>query len=52
LPFTCWSLSKLREQLIDRRVVEAISLERLRQILREFGITFQRTKTFKLSPDP
>jgi transposase len=52
LPFTCWSLSKLAEQLIERGVVETISLERLRQILRGYGITFQRTKTFKASPDP
>jgi transposase len=51
LPFTCWSLSKLAEQLIERGVVETISLERLRQILRGYGITFQRTKTFKASPD-
>jgi transposase len=52
LPFTTWSLSKLREQLIARRVLDTISLERLRQILRGYGVTFQRTKTFKASPDP
>jgi transposase len=52
LPFTTWSLAKLAEQLIKWRVVDTISRERLRQILIEFGITFQRTKTFKASPDP
>jgi transposase len=51
-PFTCWSLTKLREQLIRRGVVATISCERLRQILADYGITFQRTKTFKASPDP
>jgi transposase len=52
LPFTTWSIAKLRAYLVERRVVKTISEERLRQILAEEGITFQRTKTWKESPDP
>jgi transposase len=52
-PFTRWSLRKLRDYLVTKkgRKVE-VSRERLRQILAEEGITFQRTKTWKESPDP
>ena len=52
LPFTTWSLAKLRDYLVRRRVVTSISKERLRQILAEEQITFQKTKTWKESPDP
>jgi transposase len=52
-PFTRWSIRKLADYLATkkhRRVV--VSRERLRQILAEERITFQRTKTWKESPDP
>lgn len=52
LPFSTWSVAKLRDYLIKRRVVPSISKERLRQILAEEGISFQKTKTWKESPDP
>ncbi|MGH2720771.1 MAG: helix-turn-helix domain-containing protein [Actinomycetota bacterium] len=52
LPFTTWSIAKLRAYLVERRVVKTISEERLRQILAEEGITCQRTKTWEGSPDP
>jgi transposase len=51
LPFTHWSLPKLRDQLIESGVVESISHEGVRQVLRERGISFQRTKTWKQSTD-
>ncbi|MGH2760162.1 MAG: IS630 family transposase [Actinomycetota bacterium] len=51
-PFTCWSLSKLREYLMNNRVVATISTETLRRILAERNITFVRTKTWKESADP
>jgi transposase len=35
LPFGRWSLSKLREYLIKRRVVKAISREHLRRVLKK-----------------
>ncbi|MGQ0679825.1 MAG: IS630 family transposase [Actinomycetota bacterium] len=52
-PFTHWSIRKLVKYLADnpkRRV--RISRERLRQILENNQITFQRTKTWKESNDP
>ncbi len=52
LPFTVWSISKLRDYLIAQRIVKTISIEWLRQILREAGVTSQRTKTWKQSNDP
>jgi transposase len=52
-PFTHWSLRKLAQYLgrcHERRIV--ISRERLRQILREQDVSFQRTRTWKESRDP
>ena len=52
-PFTHWSIRKLAEHLATRRGRKVrIGRERLRQILIAEGITFQRTKTWKESPDP
>jgi transposase len=52
-PFTRWSLRKLVGYLARNpdRIVR-IGRERLRQILREHGISFQRTRTWKESRDP
>ena len=47
-----WSLRRLRSYLLRHRVVSAISVEHLRRILREAGVTYQRTRTWKFSPDP
>ncbi len=52
LPFSTWSLSKLAEFLVAEGVVEDISHEGLRTLLREEGATFQRIKTWKKSKDP
>jgi transposase len=49
---TQWSLSKLREYLIQQQIVGDISLEWLRQILRRLGVRWRRTKTWKESNDP
>ena len=52
-PFTHWSLRKLTDYLARNRVrTVKIGRERLRQILRENGISFQRTRTWKESRDP
>jgi transposase len=51
-PFSTWSLSKLAEYLVDEGVVEDISHEGLRMLLREQGVSFQRLKTWKASTDP
>ena len=52
LPFSAWSLSKLAEFLVAEGVVNDISHEGLRTLLREEGVTFQRIKTWKASADP
>jgi transposase len=52
-PFTHWSVRKLADYFAakeGRKVT--VGRERLRQILIAEGITFQRTKTWKESPDP
>ena len=52
LPFSTWSLSKLGEFLAAEGVVDDISHEGLRVLLREERVTFQRLKTWKTSTDP
>jgi transposase len=47
-----WSLPKLRDYLKEQGVVESISIERLRTLLRERGVRWRRTKTWKESEDP
>jgi len=53
LPFTRWSIRKLGDYVNDNptRVVK-IGRERLRQLLVDNDVTFQRTKTWKESNDP
>jgi transposase len=54
VPFTQWSVRKLAAQLAhnhDSRRVR-VGRERLRLILREHHISFQRTRTWKESTDP
>jgi transposase len=52
LPFSAWSLAKLADFLVAEGVVDDISHEGLRVLLREEGISFQRLKTWKTSRDP
>ena len=52
LPFSTWSLSKLADFLVAEGVVDDISHEGLRVLLREAGVSFQRIKTWKTSKDP
>lgn len=52
LPFSTWSLTKLADFLVAEGVVEDISHEGLRALLREEGVSFQRLKTWKVSNDP
>ena len=49
---TQWSLATLREYLVEQGLVQRISLEWLRQLLRRCGIRWRRTKTWKESEDP
>ena len=52
LPFSTWSLAKLADFLVAEGVVDDISHEGLRVLLREEGVSFQAIKTFKVSNDP
>jgi transposase len=52
LPFSTWSLSQLADFLVAEGVVDDISHEGLRTVLREEGVTFQRIKTWKAAKDP
>jgi transposase len=48
---TRWSLPRLADHLSDNGVV-AISAAHLGRVLAEAGLSFQRTRTWKASPDP
>jgi transposase len=50
-PFTTWSLTKLADYLAEHRRLVA-STETIRRVLREAGISWQATKTWKASRDP
>jgi transposase len=50
--FSTWSLTKLRDHLLARGTVAAISTETLRQILCTGGVSWQTTTTWKASTDP
>ncbi|WP_231509280.1 hypothetical protein [Streptosporangium roseum] len=52
LPFSTWSLAKLADFLVCEGVVDDISHEGLRILLREEGVSFQRVTTWKTSHDP
>ena len=52
LPFTQWSLEKLKNEAIRRNLVDSISHETVREILKTARISHQRTKTWKESNDP
>jgi transposase len=52
LPFSTWSLAKLADFLVAEGVVDDISHEGLRVLLREEGVSFQVIKTWKQSTDP
>lgn len=52
LPYTQWSVEKLRQYLMQRDLFPDFSSEWIRRLLRREGITLQRTKTWKESPDP
>ena len=50
--FSTWSLFKLADFLVAKGVVDDISHEGLRLLLREEGVSFQVIKTWKRSTDP
>jgi transposase len=48
----CWSLPKLRDYLIEQKIIGSISLSWLREILRQRKVRWRHTKTWKESTDP
>jgi len=52
LPYGQWSLSRLREEAMSRRIVDSISIEWLRVVLDEADVSHQSIKTWKESKDP
>jgi transposase len=48
----CWSLPKLREYLVEQKIVGSISISWLREILRSRKVRWRHTKTWKESTDP
>jgi transposase len=52
LPFSTWSLAKLAEFLVAEGVVDDISHEGLRELLKREEVSFQAVKTWKQSTDP
>ena len=52
LPFTQWSVSKLRAYCLENGLIPPISSEWVRRLLRREGVSYQHTKTWKQSPDP
>jgi len=51
-PLSAWSLSQLQLVLIKQKKISYISRPTIRTILREAGLSYQRTKTWKQSNDP
>lgn len=51
-PFKRWSLEKLREFVIAEKVVASISVETIRQMLKDARVRLRRTKTWKECNDP
>ena len=50
VPLTRWSLAKLSEHLSREGI--AVSAAHLARVLAEAGLSFQRTRSWKASPDP
>ena len=51
-PLSQWSLSQIQLVLIKEKKISYISRPAIRTILKEAGLSYQRTKTWKQSNDP
>jgi len=49
--FTTWTLPRFQKHLIDYKIVDSISIERLRQIIIQAGGKLKRSKRWQYSPD-
>ena len=52
MPFTTWGLSKLRKYFIEKEIVDSISIEIIRRIMKSEGIKIKKSKRFQYSNDP
>lgn len=52
LPFTHWSVAKLKAYCLAQGLLPPITDEWVRRLLRREGVSFQHTKSWKQSPDP
>ena len=52
LPYTQWSVAKLSTYCKSKSLLPNVSNEWLRRLLARQGLSLQRTKTWKESPDP
>lgn len=52
LPYTAWSVAKLADYCRSKHLLPDVSNEWIRRLLRREGLSVQRTKTWKRSPDP
>lgn len=52
LYFTAWSLPKLRKYFIENEIVDSISIESIRQLLKSEGIKLKKSKRRQYSNDP
>jgi transposase len=51
-PYRRWSLPKLRDFLVREKIVDAIAIETVRQMLKTAKVKIRRTKTWKECNDP
>lgn len=51
LHFTTWSLPKLQKYFIENGIVDSISIESIRQILKSEGLKIKKSKRFQYSND-
>lgn len=50
-PISAWTLPRFHKHLLKNKVVESISLEKVRQILLQAGAKLERSKRWQYSPD-
>lgn len=51
LHFTTWTLPRFQQHLIEYKVVDSISIEKVRQILDGVGARLKKSKRWQYSPD-
>ena len=52
LHFTAWSLPKIKRYFIENEIVDSISVESIRQLLKSEGIKLKKSKRRQYSNDP